>query len=89
MDEADLLGDRIAIMAEGVVQCAGSSLFLKNKYGAFCSNERMFGCQAIKNWARTEHTANNQSSAEDVFGPQVDLFERAVKCSPAKNVLKQ
>ncbi|XP_071106304.1 phospholipid-transporting ATPase ABCA3-like [Haliotis cracherodii] len=34
MDEADLLGDRIAIMAEGVVKCCGSSLFLKNKYGA-------------------------------------------------------
>ena len=33
MDEADLLGDRIAIMAEGVVQCCGSSLFLKSKYG--------------------------------------------------------
>ena len=33
MDEADLLGDRIAIMAEGVVRCAGSSLFLKNKFG--------------------------------------------------------
>ncbi len=33
MDEADLLGDRIAIMAEGTVQCAGTSLFLKNKYG--------------------------------------------------------
>lgn len=33
MDEADILGDRIAIMAEGDVQCTGSSLFLKNKYG--------------------------------------------------------
>ncbi|CAD5111485.1 DgyrCDS794 [Dimorphilus gyrociliatus] len=33
MDEADLLGDRIAIMAEGVVQCCGTSLFLKSKYG--------------------------------------------------------
>jgi ATP-binding cassette subfamily A (ABC1) protein 3 len=33
MDEADLLGDRIAIMAEGQVQCCGSSLFLKKKYG--------------------------------------------------------
>lgn len=29
MDEADILGDRIAIMAEGKVQCTGSSLFLK------------------------------------------------------------
>lgn len=33
MDEADLLGDRIAIMAKGELQCCGSSLFLKEKYG--------------------------------------------------------
>lgn len=35
MDEADLLGDRIAIMAGGELQCCGSPLFLKNKYGAW------------------------------------------------------
>ncbi|XP_063790760.1 phospholipid-transporting ATPase ABCA3 [Pseudophryne corroboree] len=34
MDEADLLGDRIAIMAQGQLQCCGSPLFLKSKYGA-------------------------------------------------------
>lgn len=34
MDEADLLGDRIAIMAAGKLQCCGSSFFLKKKYGA-------------------------------------------------------
>ncbi|XP_002739960.1 phospholipid-transporting ATPase ABCA3-like [Saccoglossus kowalevskii] len=33
MDEADLLGDRIAIMADGQIRCCGSSLFLKKKYG--------------------------------------------------------
>ena len=33
MDEADILGDRIAIMAEGQLRCAGSSLFLKKTYG--------------------------------------------------------
>lgn len=33
MDEADLLGDRIAIMAGGVMQCCGSSFFLKKRYG--------------------------------------------------------
>lgn len=33
MDEADLLGDRIAIMAGGELQCCGSPLFLKTKYG--------------------------------------------------------
>ena len=32
-DEADLLGDRIAIMAEGKLLCSGSSLFLKGRYG--------------------------------------------------------
>ncbi|KAJ3635397.1 hypothetical protein MTP99_008310 [Tenebrio molitor] len=34
MDEADLLGDRIAIMTVGELQCCGSSFFLKRKYGA-------------------------------------------------------
>lgn len=34
MDEADVLGDRIAIMSQGSIECLGSSLFLKNRYGA-------------------------------------------------------
>jgi ATP-binding cassette, subfamily A (ABC1), member 3 len=33
MDEADILGDRIGIMAEGKLICLGSSLFLKNRFG--------------------------------------------------------
>jgi len=33
MDEADILGDRIAIMAHGNIHCCGSSIFLKEKYG--------------------------------------------------------
>ncbi|KAG8513504.1 LOW QUALITY PROTEIN: ATP-binding cassette sub-family A member 3 [Galemys pyrenaicus] len=33
MDEADVLGDRIAIMVKGSLQCCGSSVFLKNTYG--------------------------------------------------------
>uniref|UniRef100_A0A7S3ZF35 ABC transporter domain-containing protein n=1 Tax=Lotharella globosa TaxID=91324 RepID=A0A7S3ZF35_9EUKA len=33
MDEADQLGDRIAIMHLGNIKCCGSSLFLKKKYG--------------------------------------------------------
>lgn len=33
MDEADVLGDRIAIMSQGKIKCCGSSLFLKNKFG--------------------------------------------------------
>ena len=34
MDEADVLGDRIGIMAQGKIICLGSSLFLKNLYGS-------------------------------------------------------
>nr|CAD7402680.1 unnamed protein product [Timema poppensis] len=34
MDEADLLGDRIAIIANGNLRCCGSSMFLKNKFGS-------------------------------------------------------
>jgi ATP-binding cassette subfamily A (ABC1) protein 3 len=33
MDEADLLGDRIAIMGDGKLCCSGSSLFLKKNFG--------------------------------------------------------
>ena len=33
MDEADLLGDRIAIMVKGKLVCKGSSKFLKDKFG--------------------------------------------------------
>ncbi|GFX81500.1 ATP-binding cassette sub-family A member 3 [Trichonephila clavipes] len=33
MEEANILGDRIAIMAEGEIQCCGSPMFLKQKLG--------------------------------------------------------
>lgn len=34
MDEADLLGDRIAVINEGQLRCCGSSLFLKTRFGS-------------------------------------------------------
>jgi ATP-binding cassette subfamily A (ABC1) protein 3 len=33
MDEADILGDRIGIVANGIMKCCGSSPFLKSRYG--------------------------------------------------------
>ena len=33
MDEADILGDRIAIISTGQLKCCGSSIFLKNTFG--------------------------------------------------------
>ena len=32
MDEADILGDRIAIISEGRLCCCGSSMFLKKQF---------------------------------------------------------
>ena len=34
MEEADNLGDRIAIISEGRLRCSGSSLFLKSRFGS-------------------------------------------------------
>ncbi|VEL10301.1 unnamed protein product [Protopolystoma xenopodis] len=34
MDEADILGDRIAVISQGELRCCGSSLFLKEHYGS-------------------------------------------------------
>ena len=34
MDEADILGDRIAIISHGKMCCYGSSLFLKKYFGS-------------------------------------------------------
>ena len=33
MDEADELGDRIAVMSRGKLKCCGTSLFLKKRFG--------------------------------------------------------
>jgi len=34
MEEADILGDRIAIMAKGRLRCIGTSIHLKQRFGA-------------------------------------------------------
>ncbi|XP_062988617.1 retinal-specific phospholipid-transporting ATPase ABCA4 [Elgaria multicarinata webbii] len=33
MDEADILGDRVAIISQGKLHCSGSPVFLKNSFG--------------------------------------------------------
>ena len=33
LDEADVLGDRVAILAHGRLKCLGTPLFLKNRFG--------------------------------------------------------
>ena len=50
MDEADILGDRIGIMAKGRMTCLGSSMFLKNR----------FGVGYVMTIVKTDFTPNNQ-----------------------------
>jgi ABC-type multidrug transport system ATPase subunit len=72
MDEADVLGDRIAIMAEGQLRCVGSPLFLKKHYGVgynltieknndFVSNASKEELDAL----RTEITSLVQNNVKD------------------------
>lgn len=67
MDEADVLGDRIGIMANGKVLCLGSSLFLKNRYGAG------YKLTMVKKF-KTENT-KIQPYLEGIFGKVEKLSE--------------
>ena len=55
MDEADVLGDRIAILSGGKLQCLGSSNFLKKRYGS--------GYKVIFSLALEESAQENSASA--------------------------
>ncbi|ODN03994.1 ATP-binding cassette sub-family A member 3 [Orchesella cincta] len=54
MEEADILGDRIAVMARGKVSCVGTPLYLKKYFGAG---------YILKLTAETQTEKENQSSA--------------------------
>nr|XP_010596853.1 ATP-binding cassette sub-family A member 3-like [Loxodonta africana] len=70
MDEADALGDRIAIMVSGTLQCCGSSIFLKQIYGVgyhivmvkepHCDVEQIF--QLLRHHIPTATLENNVGS---------------------------
>ncbi|GKY90545.1 hypothetical protein MPSEU_000028200 [Mayamaea pseudoterrestris] len=67
MDEADILGDRIAIMAEGQLRCCGSSLFLKKTYGVgYCLTIERFGSNAHKQTEPAKINSATASEAETV-----------------------
>jgi len=44
MEEADILGDRVAILARGQLQCCGSSLYLKVTPPAQCVILNIYLC---------------------------------------------
>jgi ABC-type multidrug transport system ATPase subunit len=62
-DEADVLGDRIAIMAEGALTCCGTSLFLKNKFGVGYNLTIVKSSESKNSSALTELVINSIPSA--------------------------
>ena len=79
MEEADILGDRIAIMARGQIQCYGTSMFLKRKLGYILdfvhSNYRLFN---IKELVKTINLKTNIFFRRGIFAKYVGW--RRLRC---------
>ena len=64
LEEADILGDRIAIMSEGTVRTSGSSLYLKNRFGAGYLLSVSVSRQKMKMITGNEHKYSEETSSE-------------------------
>ena len=73
MDEADILGDRIAIISQGRLRCCGSSLFLKSQFGSgyYLTVVRDENRETTKSEPRTR-----PGSAAAVIDVQVTTYQR-------------
>jgi len=84
MDEAEVLGDRIAIMAEGSLRCVGSSLFLKKTYGVGYNltvekaGSTAAGTSSRSNSARSSKAHSNEDSFVDEEGGGPTRPERSI-----------
>lgn len=70
MDEADQLGDRIAIMHRGEIKCCGTSLFLKSKYGVgyTLTVDKKEGANSAPIVAHVRKSVNKCNVLSDVAG---------------------
>uniref|UniRef100_A0A4W3HEH5 ATP-binding cassette, sub-family A (ABC1), member 4a n=1 Tax=Callorhinchus milii TaxID=7868 RepID=A0A4W3HEH5_CALMI len=68
MDEADLLGDRIAIISQGKLQCCGSSLFLKNCFGSG------FHLTLVRRMKKVKHKNEDQVSELFFYAADVEAL---------------
>ena len=85
MEEADVLGDRIAIMAHGKLRCIGNSLHLKNRFGdgyrinIFCSQiENNVEVKQRVSEYLPDATLIAESGTSLVFGVNTDDYETLV-----------
>ncbi len=83
MEEADVLCDWIAVIADGWFKCIGTQLFLKNAYGEgyklniICDPEKAeFVIQRIKQMIKTAEL-KNQSAGSLIFSVGNDINDLA------------
>uniref|UniRef100_F7D7G1 ATP binding cassette subfamily A member 7 n=1 Tax=Ornithorhynchus anatinus TaxID=9258 RepID=F7D7G1_ORNAN len=72
MDEAELLGDRVAVIARGQLRCCGSPLFLKSRLGVG------YYLTLVKRWGwiwdpLSKHTSPDPSKPSDPLTSSPDL----------------
>jgi ABC-type multidrug transport system ATPase subunit len=82
MEEADILSDRIAIMAKGKLRCIGTSIRLKSKFGT--------GYIANVNFSGNGHTQSPNvvnGSTETPVNPNIEVVKQFFKevCASSLN----
>ncbi|XP_059473610.1 ATP-binding cassette sub-family A member 7-like isoform X2 [Neocloeon triangulifer] len=94
MDEADLLADRIAIISGGNLQCCGSSLFLKARFGSgfYLTVERISCMEEKANREAQQNGTQNNGSQPDsdlATSEQIKKITETVKMSiPSAELLE-
>ena len=74
MDEADILGDRIGIMKEGQMECLGSPMFLKQRFGV----GYVLKMNKVDEFT-LEHAEEIVEFIFDALGEDVSLYEETRK----------
>ncbi|KAL0281552.1 UNVERIFIED_CONTAM: hypothetical protein PYX00_002501 [Menopon gallinae] len=87
LDEADLLGDRIAIIGNGKLQCCGSSVFLKNNFGRgyYLTFESM-----VRSDRRCRTISGKGSETAEILSPQaLELKKLITRIIPDAQFLEE
>lgn len=79
MEEADILGDRIAIMAKGKLHCIGTSIRLKSRFGTgYITNVSFLGNTP----GETPNTHSNTDTREPHLEPVKQFFKERLNLDP-------
>jgi len=92
MDEADILGDRIAIISHGKLCCVGSSLFLKTQLGTgyyltLVKRDYELPLQSCRNSAST--VSYNKKTEKVRTTPDVLVVQEKVRTTPDVLVVQE